>query len=327
MKINHQLKIAFLWFIGISSTQAQTLDPVIENPDVVGINKLDARATFFPYNSVALAKEDNLAKAENYLLLNGTWKFNYVGTPEARPIDFYKEDYDVSKWSTIKVPANWEVEGFGIPIYVNASYPFQKGELNPPDIPDGNNPVGSYKRTFDVPNNWNGKDLFIHFGAVKSAFYIWINGKKVGYSQGSKLPAEFNVTDFVKPGKNSIALEVYRWSDGSYLECQDFWRISGIERDVYLYARPKVQLADYFAKAGLENNYTDGVFDLSVAIKNIDAKKQKGIIAVEISRDNQSVYSSSSHYELNPNSENTFAFKQNIPQVKTWSAEILTYIN
>ena len=322
MKINHQLKIAFLWFIGISSTQAQTLDPVIENPDVVGINKLDARATFFPYNSVALAKEDNLAKAENYLLLNGTWKFNYVGTPEARPIDFYKEDYDVSKWSTIKVPSNWEVEGFGIPIYVNASYPFQKGELNPPDIPDGNNPVGSYKRTFDVPNNWNGRDLFIHFGAVKSAFYIWINGKKVGYSQDSKLPAEFNVTDFVKSGKNSIALEVYRWSDGSYLECQDFWRISGIERDVYLYARPKVQLADYFAKAGLENNYTDGVFDLSVAIKNIDAKKQKGTIAVEITRDNHSVYSSSSHYELNPNSENTFAFKQNIPQVKTWSAEI-----
>ena len=164
--------------------------------------------------------------------------------------------------------------------------------------------------------------MFIHFAAVKSAFYIWINGEKVGYSQDSKLPAEFNVTKFIKPGKNSIALEVYRWSDGSYLECQDFWRISGIERDVYLYARPKVQLADYFAKAGLENNYTDGVFDLSVAIKNIDAKKQKGIIAVEISRDNQSVYSSSSHYELNPNSENTFAFKQNIPQVKTWSAEI-----
>ena len=121
MKINHQLKIAFLWFIGISSTQAQTLDPVIENPDVIGINKLDARATFFPYNSVELAKADNLAKAENYLLLNGIWQFNYVDSPEQRPTDFYKDNYDVSKWSTIKVPANWEVECFGIPIYVKAS--------------------------------------------------------------------------------------------------------------------------------------------------------------------------------------------------------------
>ena len=318
----HLLQVLFLWFIGISVVQAQTLDPVIENPNVVGINKLDARATFFPYNSVALAKEDNISKAENYLLLNGIWQFSYVDSPELRPIDFYKDNYNSSNWKTIKVPANWEVEGFGIPIYVNASYPFQKGELNPPDIPDGNNPVGSYKRTFDVPKNWDGKDLFIHFGAVKSAFYVWINGEKVGYSQDSKLPAEFNVTKFLKPGKNSIALEVYRWSDGSYLECQDFWRISGIERDVYLYARPKVQLADYFAKAGLENNYTDGVFDLSLDLKSIDSKIQKGNVFIELTRDNQSVFSQSSDYELKPNTTGKFNFKKNIPQVKTWSAEI-----
>lgn len=318
----HLLKVVFLWFIGSSAVQAQTLDPVIENPDVIGINKLDARATFFPYNSVQLAKEDHVDKAENYLLLNGIWQFNYCEAPELRPTDFYKENYDTSKWATIKVPANWEVEGFGIPIYVNASYPFQKGELNPPDIPDGNNPVGSYKRTFDVPNNWDGKDVFIHFGAVKSAFYIWINGEKVGYSQGSKLPAEFNVTNFVKPGKNSIALEVYRWSDGSYLECQDFWRISGIERDVYMYARPKVQLADYFAKAGLENNYKDGVLDLAVDIKSIDTKKQSGSVSVEITKNNQTVYTSSSVYDLAPNSAKTLKFNKTISQVKSWSAEI-----
>ena len=323
MKRTHNiLKIALLWVLGSHLGQAQTLDPVIENPDVVGINKLDARATFFPYNSLELAKKDDVSKAENYMLLNGVWQFNYSDTPEVRPTDFYKEDYDTSKWNTIKVPSNWEVEGFGIPIYVNATYPFQKGELNPPDIPDGDNPVGSYKRSFEVPKDWSGKDLFIHFGAVKSAFYIWINGKKVGYSQGSKLPAEFNVTEFVKPGKNTVALEVYRWSDGSYLECQDFWRISGIERDVYLYARPKVQLADYFSKAGLENNYTDGVFDLSVDLKSSDSKKQKGSIEVEITRDNQSVYSNSSAYELNANAAQTYKFNKTIPQVKTWSAEI-----
>lgn len=322
MKNHKSIRVALLICFGIQFIQAQTLDPVIENPDVVGINKLDPRATFFPYNSLELAKEDDVSKADNYMLLNGIWQFNYSDTPETRPADFYKEDFDTSNWNTIKVPSNWEVEGFGVPIYVNATYPFQKGELNPPDIPDGDNPVGSYKRTFEVPNDWNGKDLFIHFGAVKSAFYIWINGKKVGYSQGSKLPAEFNVTDFVKPGKNTIALEVYRWSDGSYLECQDFWRISGIERDVYLYARPQIQLADYFAKAGLENNYTDGVFDLSLDLKSIAAKKQKGSIAVEITRNNQSVYSTSSAYELNPNSKETFNFKKILPQVKTWSAEI-----
>ncbi|WP_291868920.1 glycoside hydrolase family 2 TIM barrel-domain containing protein [Maribacter sp.] len=321
-KTNHLLKVVFLWFIGITIGQTQTLDPVIENPNVLGINKLDARATFFPYNSLELAREGNLAKAKNHFSLNGVWQFNYSETPKLRPVDFYKEDYDTSKWSTIKVPANWEVEGFGIPIYVNVRYPFQKGELNPPDIPDGHNPVGSYKRDFTVPENFNGKDLFIHFGAVKSAFYIWVNGKKVGYSQGSKLPAEFDITNFVKAGKNSIALEVYRWSDGSYLECQDFWRISGIERDVYLYARPKVQLIDYFAKAGLKNNYTDGVFDLSVDVKNITTKKQKGTVAVEIVKNNQTVYTASSIYDIAVNSVKTLSFKETIAQVKTWSAEV-----
>lgn len=321
-KMNYALKSVFLLVMGSHLVQAQTLDPVIENPDVVGINKLDARATFFPYNSLELAQEDNVSKADNYLLLNGTWQFNYSDTPETRPTDFYKEGFDTSTWNTIKVPSNWEVEGFGVPIYVNATYPFQKGELNPPDIPDGDNPVGSYKRTFEVPKDWNGKDLFIHFGAVKSAFYIWINGQKVGYSQGSKLPAEFNVTDFVQPGQNSIAIEVYRWSDGSYLECQDFWRISGIERDVYLYARPNIQLADYFAKAGLENNYTDGVFDLSVDLKSVDRKKQKGTIEVEITRDHQSIYKSSAAYELQSQSAQSYTFNKTIPEVKTWSAEI-----
>lgn len=320
---NHLLKFVFLSFMGINFVQAQTLDPVIENPDVIGINKLDARATFFPYNTLEQAKEGDLSKAENYMLLNGIWLFNYSENSESRPTDFYQENFDTSKWSTIKVPANWEVEGFGVPIYVNTTYPFQKGELNPPDIPDGHNPVGSYKRTFTVPEDWDGKDLFIHFGAIKSAFYIWINGKKVGYSQGSKLPAEFDLTNFVKPGKNSIALEVYRWSDGSYLECQDFWRISGIERDVYLYARPKVQLADYFAKAGLENNYTDGVFDLSVDIKSIaSTNKQKGTVAVEITKNKQTVYSSASDFELAPKTSTTLNFNKNIPQVKTWSAEV-----
>ena len=147
-RTNSVLKMAFLLFLGSNVVQAQTLDPVLENPDVIGIQKLDARATFFPYSSLDLAKKNELIKAENYLLLNGTWQFKYSEAPESRPTDFYKESYNTADWSTIKVPSNWEVEGFGVPIYVNASYPFQKGRLNPPDIPDGHNPVGSYKRSF-----------------------------------------------------------------------------------------------------------------------------------------------------------------------------------
>ncbi|MBD0831605.1 glycoside hydrolase family 2 TIM barrel-domain containing protein [Aestuariibaculum sediminum] len=309
------------FFSGILFFNAQTLDPVLENPAVTEINKLPARASFFPYRSIELAQENELSKADNYLLLNGIWKFNYSESPEQRPKDFYKEEFNTSGWSNIKVPGNWEVEGFGIPIYVNQSYPFAKGKVSPPDIPDGHNPVGSYKRTFEIPDNWEGQDITIHLGAVKSAFYIWINGERAGYSQGSKLPAEFNVTEFVKPGENTIALEVYRWSDGSYLECQDFWRFSGIERDVYLYARPKVQLNDYFAKAGLTNQYKDGALDISLEIKNIEEKRQKGTVEVSLTKEQQIVFNASSNFEIEGSAATNVSFSKIIEKVKTWSGE------
>lgn len=314
---------AFLLFLLMmaNAVNAQTLNPVIENPDVVEINKLPARASFFPYSSKQLASENDISKASNYLLLNGIWKFNWVGDSEDRPKDFYKNDFDASSWTTIKVPANWEVEGFGIPIYVNASYPFQKGQLAPPDIPDGYNPVGSYKRNFTVPSNWKGQEIFIHLGAVKSAFYIWVNGEKVGYSQGSKLPAEFNLTSFVKPGNNTIALEVYRWSDGSYLECQDFWRISGIERDVYLYARPKVFMSDYFAKAGLKDNYKTGDFNLDLEISNALTKIQKGSVSIEIEKENKLIYTTNKSFQVSLNAITTLNFSTTISNVESWTAE------
>jgi len=314
--------LAFLMLFSIQFGIAQTLDPVLENPAIVELNKLNARASFFAFESKSLALKNDLDNASNYKLLNGIWKFNWSKNPESRPTDFYKETYSTAKWDAIKVPANWEVEGYGVPIYVNASYPFQQGHLAPPDIPDGYNPVGSYKRDFQLPKNWDGKELFVHFGAVKSAFYIWVNGKKVGYSQGSKLPAEFNITNFVKKGTNSIALEVYRWSDGSYLECQDFWRISGIERDVYLYARPKVHLKDYFAKAGLTTNYKDGVFNLELDLNNVHSKKQKGSIAIEITKNGTTQYAATSKYTIAKNSSKSVQFKATIKDVEPWSAEI-----
>lgn len=301
---------------------AQTLDPILENPAVIQMNKLDARASFFPYNSTKAAKDNELKNATNYQLLNGIWKFNWVRSPEQRPVDFYKNNYDTSKWNNIKVPANWEIEGFGIPIYTNTQYPFNTKSPNPPDIPDGYNPVGSYKRNFNVSEDWKGKNIYIHLGAVKSAFYIWINGEKVGYSQGSKLPAEFNITKFIKKGSNNIALEVYRWSDGSYLECQDFWRISGIERDVYLYARPAIQINDYFVKPGLTNNYRDGTLDLNIDLKNISSKKQRIKLHVEITQNNESIYANTQKIELTPeNNSKTIHFSKQLGTVKPWTAE------
>ena len=316
------IKAALLFLIIIAPLQGQTLDSIIENPSVIGINKLPARASFFAFENEELAANNNVSKSKNHLSLNGTWKFNWVKSPELRPVDFYKNDFSTDTWNDIKVPANWEVEGFGIPIYTNIEYPFNTKNPNPPDIPDGYNPVGSYKRTFDVVSNWQGEEIFIHLGAVKSAFYIWINGKKVGYSQGSKLPAEFNITNFVKVGKNTIALEVYRWSDGSYLECQDFWRISGIERDVYLYARPRLHIADYFVKAGLTNDYTDGILDLNISFNNSNEKKQKGLVAIEIIKNGKSVYSAEKSYQTEANKGFEVDFKTTIPEIASWSAEI-----
>ncbi len=316
------IKAALLFLIITAPVQGQTLDSIIENPDVIGINKLPARASFFAFESQELAVNNDISKSKKHLSLNGTWKFNWVKSPELRPVDFYKNDFSTETWNNIKVPANWEVEGFGIPIYTNIEYPFNTKNPNPPDIPDGYNPVGSYKRTFDVVSNWEGEEIFIHLGAVKSAFYIWINGKKVGYSQGSKLPAEFNITNFVIQGKNTIALEVYRWSDGSYLECQDFWRISGIERDVYLYARPQLHIADYFVKAGLTNEYTDGIFDLNISFNNSDAKKQKGTVSIEIIKNGKLVYSSEKSYQAEANKGFEVDFKTTISKIASWSAEI-----
>ncbi len=235
---------------------------------------------------------------------------------------FYKEYFITDYWNYIKVPSNWEVEGFGIPIYTNTEYPFNTKNPNPPDIPDGYNPVGSYKRSFDIAENWQGTEIFIHFGAVKSAFYLWINGEKVGYSQGSKLPAEFDITNFVRPGKNTVALEVYRWSDGSYLECQDFWRISGIERDVFLYSRPKVQLQDYVAKAGLKNNYKDGAFDLNIDLKNNSSKNSSITVSVEITKGDKVIYQSNEIFKLKKISQTSINFDTIIKNVFPWSAEI-----
>ena len=228
-----------------------------ENPAVFGINKEKPHATYYPFEEEEQAKLNNPVKSAFYKLLNGMWSFNFSKSPETRPAEFYKLDYDVSGWKKIKVPGNWEPQGYGTAIYLDEEYPFTP---NPPYVPHDRNNVGSYKTNFTIPDNWKGRNIFLHFGGVTSAFYVWVNGEKVGYSEDSKGDAEFDITKYIKQGENTLAVEVYRFSDGSYLECQDMWRVSGIEKDVYLYSVPKVFISDFEVKAGLDDNYTNWYF-------------------------------------------------------------------
>jgi len=265
------------------------LIPDWQNQKMYNRNKEEPRATFIHFAEEMSALSQKRNQSVFYKTLSGSWKFNLAINPGKRPEGFQTPSYDVSGWESIQVPSNWELLGYDIPIYVNHPYEFAdarfpitdlKNGPEPPRVPDDYNPVGSYRRTFTVPENWDGREVFIKFGAVKSAFYLWINGEMIGYSQGSKTPAEWNITKYLIKGVNTVAVQVFRWSDGSYLECQDFWRISGIERDVYLFSTPKVYVRDFFAKANLDDRYTNGLLSLDIDLMNqIDGLKSKKIVA------------------------------------------------
>ena len=205
--------------------------------------------------------------------LNGDWKFKWVETPSKAPTDFYKADFDVSSWKTIKVPANWELNGYGVPVYLNTNNEFKPNE--PPFAPTIDNPVGCYVTEFEIPETWKDRLTFINFGAVKSAYYVWVNGQFVGFTEDAKTNADFDITPFVKTGKNKLAVKVYRFSNGSYLECQDFWRISGVERDVVVYSKPTLNVYDYEIHAGLDKTYQNGTFAIKVRLQSNTNKIQK----------------------------------------------------
>lgn len=259
-----------------------------ENEKIFAVNKEAGRATFTPYPSVEVMMADSSYRRQwlrpdspDYMLLNGTWKFNWVKQPSERPVDFYRTSYDVSGWDDIDVPSCWEMKGYGTPIYTNITYPYRN---NPPFIQkqDGYtsayepNPVGSYKRTFTLPKSWEDSPVFIHFDGVYSAMYLWVNGKKVGYSQASTEDAEFDITPYVKPGENQIAVEVYRWCDGSYLEDQDMFRLSGIFRDVYLLRRPHVHFRDFYLKDVFNGSMEDVTLKADVELRNLGKRVQTG---------------------------------------------------
>ncbi|PIB35721.1 hypothetical protein BFP72_10110 [Reichenbachiella sp. 5M10] len=290
-----------------------------ENASVFDINKEEDRAFFIPYASEAEARIGDRSLSDQYLLLNADWKFHWAATPEERPKEFYQESYDVSDWDEIPVPGDWQMYGYDYPIYTNIKYPFPK---NKPFIDHSYNPVGSYRHSFELPEEWaTERDLVIHLGGVNSAFYLWINGEKVGYSQDSKLPAEFNITAYVRAGQNTIALEVYRWCDGSYLEDQDFWRLSGIERDVFITATPKTAIWDFFAKSTLIHDYQDGLLDLEVSVRNQEETVRQAELIVKLYEGREEIYRESLTKDVAPRDKEMLNFTKEFAKVRQWSAE------
>ena len=248
------------------------------DPNVNEINRVPMTATFKIFDTEESAQGVYCDKANPYRLsLNGTWQFNWVENADQRPTDFYAVGYNDKGWDTMEVPAMWELNGYGDPVYVNIGYAWRGNfQHNPPYVPIEQNHVGSYRRTFDVPASWVGRDIFLNIGAATSNVYVWVNGKFVGYSEDSHLGTAFDVTKFVKPGENLIALQIFRWCDGTYLEDQDLWRLSGISRDVELVARTKARMNDVMITPALENNYTDGKLavemEFTSGVKSADVK-------------------------------------------------------
>lgn len=237
--------------------------PEWQDPEVIEVNREPARTWFVAYESARLALQGEPSRSAYYQSLDGRWRFHWVSRPADRVPDFYEPDFDATGWDEIDVPSNWERQGYGKPHYVNVDYVFPANEPMPP-VDD--NPVGSYRRSFRVPQDWLDRDVYVRFGAANSGLYVWVNGKPVGYSEDSKLPAEFNITPYLHAGENVIAAQVFQWTDGSYLEDQDFWSISGLERSVELFAQPKAHIRDFFARAGLDEHYRDGRLSLDVDV-------------------------------------------------------------
>ncbi len=260
-----------------------------QNPKVNEINRLPMHSHYFAYENEAMASAGQRESSVNYLSLNGMWKFNWVVDAESRPTDFFNVDYNDKGWDNMPVPGNWELNGFGDPLYVNMGFPWRNQyQNNPPIVPTEKNHVGSYRREIEIPSNWKGQDVIAHFGSVTSNMYLWVNGKFVGYSEDSKLEAEFDITRYVKPGKNLIAFQVFRWCDGSYLEDQDFWRLSGVSRDCYLYARQTKRIDDIRVTPDLDANYHNATLSVELTLKGtVNAELQL------LSPDNQIVMSKS----------------------------------
>jgi len=297
---------------------AQTSVNEWENHKLIEVNKEKPHVTFMLYNNQQDARNDDFTKSPNYQSLNGAWKFNCVNKPALRPQDFYQANFNDQGWKTIPVPSNWEMQGYDIPIYTNIIYPFP---ANPPYVNNNYNPVGTYRKTFTVPVGWDGKEVLLHFGSISGYAQVYLNGQRVGMSKAAKSPAEFDITKYLKTGENLLAVQVFRWHDGSYLEDQDFWRLSGIERDVYLQALPKLTIWDFFLKSDLDAKYTNGMFSAAVDLRRFEgANNDKASVTVAIlDKKGKKVFSQEK--SLTSGSEQQLSFSGTLKNVQKWSAE------
>jgi beta-galactosidase len=308
-----------IFLISIVFCSAQQRNNEWEKPAIVEQYKEAARASFMLFDNKQDAAADKFETASSYQSLNGLWSFLYSDNYNNRPLDFFEINFNSSKWSKLSVPSNWELNGFGLPIYTNIIYPFP---TNPPFV-GNDNPVGCYRKAFTVPDNWKNKAVILHFGSITGCAFVYVNGLKVGMSKVSKTTAEFNITPFLKPGTNLLAVQVFRWHDGSYLEDQDFWRLSGIERDVFLYALPTLAVWDFFLKADLDVNYKNGLFDADIMLRKFKGNQiANGSLLVEI-MDNKGnlVFSKKKMLKLSTDSLEMISFKGIVQQPKQWSAE------
>jgi beta-galactosidase len=315
------MKKIFLFILTLTvyqSASAQKFDfTEWENPTKVELNKMAPHADFLPFQTQADAINQEAKKSNAYQSLNGLWKFNYVDKPTDRPLDFFKSSFDSKKWGNITVPSNWEIQGHGVPIYTNVKYPFPP---NPPYIPHTYNPVGSYLTSFDIDKGWADKKVVLHFGSISGMAYVWVNGKEVGFTKAAKTPAEFDITPYLTTGKNSLAVQVYRWHDGSYLEDQDFWRLSGIERDVYLVARNKNHIKDFEVNAGLTNDYQNGLIEPKITIVSENSNSSSLQVKV-LDRANKVIYQQQQEVKLNAG-ENTIQLpSKTLKNINKWSDE------
>ena len=293
-----------------------------ENPQIVGRNKQPAHATLVPYKDVSTALGGNRNDSPFFQLLTGDWQFHFAPTPASAPEDFYRPDFDASWWETVPVPSNWQLLGYGIPRYLSADYAFDKS--NPPHVPEETNETGSYRTTFTIPESWQDRQVFIVFDGVDSAFYLWVNGQQVGYSQDSRLPAEFDITPYIKTGENLLAVRVYRWSDGAWLEDQDMWFLSGIFRDVYLFTTPGIHLRDFWARTELDTQYHDAELILRIHVKNFKSVGAKGfqVEATLYDADDQPAgWSAEAEGKVKAGEETVLELAGNVANPQKWSEE------
>ena len=323
------LSAACLLSAPIFGQQQENRFAEITDPQLLSINKLPPHASFTSYVDETSALNKDMANGSFYLPLNGTWKFHYTEKFKERPTNFMEPDFNTADWKEIKVPGNWELQGFGDPIYVNVGYEFVSPgfdkylqEPNPPMVPEAWNPTGTYRRDFDLPANWKGKRIFLSADAVKGAAYFYLNGEFIGMSKAGKVPVQFDITSIVKPGKNTLAVQMHRFSDANYFEGQDFWRLTGFERDVYLYAQPQTRIADFEVQTPLDSSFKNGVFKLDVKVQNNEVKARSISVSYRlIDHAEQTVAHGEKTIKLDKNSSQSVSFAETINDVKAWTAE------